>query len=136
MQDKITKQKLEKYFKITSKALKIAEKKSSVIEVIRRVINPRKHSASLNGIGYELMPKTNTYALGVQALRDAYSQGKSPNHPVYNGENMVRPLTFRENILARVEDYKGILDNGKGKDKKEETEQTELKKIRDKYRVK
>ncbi|MDP3990188.1 MAG: hypothetical protein Q8Q01_03205 [archaeon] len=56
-----------------------------------------------------LMPKTATYALGAQALRDSYARGECPTHPLFT--NVVRPLTFRENLEARVNDY----ENNRGK---------------------
>ncbi|MBT3537987.1 hypothetical protein HN933_02275 [Candidatus Woesearchaeota archaeon] len=68
-----------------------------------------------------LMPQTSTYALGVQALRDVYSEGKCPDHPVIEiaGSRIVRPLTFKENIEARVNDYK-TLTNPDGSERTKE----------------
>ena len=48
---------------------------------------------------YILMPRTSTYALGVHALQEACT----PDDPQHNG--VYRPLTFKENLQARVEDY-------------------------------
>ncbi len=63
-------------------------------------------SASLDG-QYILMPQTTTYALGVEALRESYRKGECPNQPtiLLAGNTLVRPLTFKENITARVEDF-------------------------------
>ncbi len=57
---------------------------------------------------YELMERTSTYALGVEALRQSYARDECPAHPMYtkgDGNTIVRPLRFQENIRARVEDY-------------------------------
>ena len=70
-----------------------------------------------------LMPLADTYALGVQALREAYAEGKCHFlHPVWEFDdcNIVRPLTFKENIRARVEDYERVVgSDGKGRNKEE-----------------
>ncbi len=61
-----------------------------------------------------LMDITTTYALGVQALRDSYARGECPTQPLFtesDGSTLVRPLTFKENIDARVNDY----ESNKGK---------------------
>jgi len=65
---------------------------------------------------YILMPKTSTYAQGVQALRSSYEKGECPAQPLFvkpDGSNVVRPLTFRENLRARIEDY-NRLENSDG----------------------
>ena len=85
----------------------------------RKIVEPAKIEPELEDkIEHILMPKTSTYALGVYALRDAYLRGGCSDQPLF--DNLVRPLTFRENILARVEDYERIVgSDGKGRDKKE-----------------
>ena len=56
---------------------------------------------------YESMPEFRTYALGVQALRDSYAAGECPSQPtvVIDNKQWVRPLTLKENLQARVDDY-------------------------------
>ncbi len=57
---------------------------------------------------YVLMDVTNTYALGVQALREACKKEPLSPHPKLlreDGGVMYRPLTFRENLYARVTDF-------------------------------
>ncbi|MBI2146178.1 hypothetical protein HYU22_02470 [Candidatus Woesearchaeota archaeon] len=57
---------------------------------------------------YELMGQTSTYALGVHALQEACSAESSSLHPMIKfatAESVYRPLTFRENIEARVKEY-------------------------------
>mgnify|MGYP001561733044 CR=1 FL=1 len=74
---------------------------------------PPGGSSHLDG-NYILMPKTSTYALGVQALRDSYGRGECPTQPLFTesgGSKIVRPLTFKENIETRVNDYER--NNGK-----------------------
>lgn len=54
------------------------------------------------------MPTMDTYALGVEALRESYKNGECKLQPFYtrtDGSRIVRPLTFKENIEARVNDY-------------------------------
>ena len=54
------------------------------------------------------MPRTDTYALGVQALQQACIQENNQNHPQFllpNGSKVYRPFTFKETIEARVNDY-------------------------------
>src|SRR3989338_10849025 len=55
----------------------------------------------------QLMPQTNTYALGVQALRDSFANGECPLHPtcVIDGKQWIRPLTFAENLLVLANDF-------------------------------
>jgi hypothetical protein len=57
---------------------------------------------------YILMPQTNTYAKGVHALQEECKKENNQNHPEYN--DIYRPLTFRENIEARVNDFNTIKD--------------------------
>jgi len=54
---------------------------------------------------YELMPQADTYALGVEAVRNT-----ATNNPFIqdNGSKIYRPLTFKENIEARVNDYETL----------------------------
>ena len=57
---------------------------------------------------YILMPQTSTYALGVDALRQACNQENNQNHPQFvlpDGSRIYRPNTFLENILARMTDF-------------------------------
>ena len=56
---------------------------------------------------YDIMAQTTTYALGVEALRQSHAGGECPAQPLYvdGGRSIVRPLTFKENIEARVNDY-------------------------------
>lgn len=57
---------------------------------------------------YTIMPSKSTYALGVDALREACNAESNPAHPqfILDDESMIyRPLTFKENIEARVTDY-------------------------------
>ncbi len=57
---------------------------------------------------YVLMDQTGTYALGVHALEDAARSDANSAQPFFvkrNGERIVRPLTFKETIEARVNDY-------------------------------
>ena len=66
---------------------------------------------------YELMPQAQTYALGVQALRDSYKRGECPSQPTVeiDGKQWVRPLTLKENLQARLEVFETVTDmNGKG----------------------
>jgi len=68
---------------------------------------------------YILMPKTNTYALGVHALQEECKKENNQNHPTFktkSGTNIYRPLTFRETIEARVTDFDTDKDeNGKNR---------------------
>ena len=65
---------------------------------------------------YILMPVTDTYALGVDALRESYENGECSLQPTYiqlDGSRIVRALSFKENLQARIEDY-NILNNPDG----------------------
>lgn len=60
-----------------------------------------------SGCKYVIMPKTDTYALGVHALRKACEAEPNSPHPQYvleNGSVIYRSLTFKENIVARWTD--------------------------------
>ena len=66
--------------------------------------------SSLDG-DYILMPQTNTYALGVDALREACKNDPASAHPQFtlpDGSIVYRPLTFRENLEARVKEYETL----------------------------
>lgn len=63
---------------------------------------------------YILMPQTGTYALGVHALQEACKAENNTAHPQFtrnNGSRIYRPLTFRENIQARVDDFNRLTDS-------------------------
>lgn len=72
---------------------------------------------------YILMPQTNTYVLGVHALQEKVKTGKYPQHPLFildDGTKIARPLTFKENIEAIVNDYNTLKDeNGRNRTKEE-----------------
>jgi hypothetical protein len=75
-------------------------------ETVQPVPQPQAHSP-IQG-PFELMERTGTYALGVQALRDSYSRGECSAQPLFtkdDGSTIIRPLTFQETLKARVEDY-------------------------------
>ena len=62
---------------------------------------------------YLLMAEASTYANGLHALREACEQNNNPVHPKFvrdDGSEIYRPLTFKENIAARVEDYETELN--------------------------
>ena len=57
---------------------------------------------------YILMPQTSTWVKGKDALQQESLRTNNQNQPQYglpNGSKVYRPLTFEENIRARVEDY-------------------------------
>jgi len=70
-----------------------------------------------SGSEYDLMDMANTYALGVHALRKACDCA----HPTYvkDGSSIYRPLTFEENIRARLDDY-NTLQNPDGSARSDE----------------
>jgi len=65
---------------------------------------PPTPSQPING-RYIEMPRADTYGLGVQALQQACIQERNLNHPIYGSSGIYRPLTFKETIEARVNDY-------------------------------
>ena len=64
---------------------------------------------------YEFMSRADTYAEGVHALRESYveKEAEVPSQLLFgtDGQKIIRPLTFRENILARVEDFETLKNN-------------------------
>ena len=69
---------------------------------------------------YILMPEKNNYAKGVHALRTKCEKEADCSHPLFvqDDENRIyRPLTFKENIEARVNDF-NTLYNQNGKERK------------------
>jgi hypothetical protein len=75
---------------------------------------PQPETASIVRGRYDLMDETNTYALGVEALRDSYGRGECPAQSLYtkdDGGQIVRPLTFKEVLQARVDDFNRVQDN-------------------------
>jgi len=76
--------------------------------VVDKLVSPKK----IEKLEYELMPSQSTYGEGVHALQNSYA-GKETEVPShlwyeYNGRKIIRPLTFRENILARVENFETL----------------------------
>ncbi|MFH0798481.1 MAG: hypothetical protein V1906_03660 [Candidatus Woesearchaeota archaeon] len=77
-----------------------------------------------SGSGYDLMNIANTYALGVHALRKACKGNPNCAHPAFVKKHLIlrsiihRPLTFEENIRARLDDY-NTLHNPDGSDRGE-----------------
>ena len=64
---------------------------------------------------YILMPQADTYVLGLHALQEACIKENNPNHPQFTlpDKSMIyRPLTFKETIQARVENYETHNPNG------------------------
>ncbi|MBI1968914.1 hypothetical protein HYS49_03310 [Candidatus Woesearchaeota archaeon] len=60
-----------------------------------------------------LMPRTSTYANGVQALRNACAREPNSPHPTFtraDGTEIYRPLTFKEDLRARVDDFNTFHD--------------------------
>ncbi len=76
--------------------------------VVDRVVSPKRDGR----LEYEVMPQQSKYALGVHALRNSYEgkEAEVPSHLWYECDNqkIVRPLTFRENVLARVVDFETL----------------------------
>jgi len=65
-------------------------------------------STSIMNAMYTHLPQANTYALGVEALELYFKKNPSTNHPQYtlrDGSKVFRPLTFKENIEARINEY-------------------------------
>ena len=52
---------------------------------------------------YAAMPQEDTYALSAHALRETCEKENNTVHPKING--VYRPLSFKETIEARVEEY-------------------------------
>ena len=84
---------------------------------------PIQDSNDIQG-SYILMSQTDTYAEGVHNLREACQSENNQAHPKFtrkiywpgssdphlarsNGSKIYRPLSFKENLQARVEDYGG-----------------------------
>jgi hypothetical protein len=64
--------------------------------------------STLSGGTYIWMGPASTYAEGVHALREACSSDPRNAHPTFtqdDGTSIIRPLTFRETIEARTNDY-------------------------------
>ncbi len=69
---------------------------------------------------YMLMPEKDTYAKGVHALRTKCEKENDCPHPMFvqdDGSKIYRPLTFKENIEVRVNDF-NTLYNFDGKERK------------------
>ncbi len=71
---------------------------------------------------YILMPRAATYAQGLHALRNACQADENSVHPFFtldDGSKVYRPLTFKEDITARVTDY-NTLHNPDGSERTSE----------------
>ena len=63
---------------------------------------------------YVLMPEAKTYALGVHALQEACTKENNQNHPKFtlpDGKTVYRPLTFKENGLARLNQFNTLTNS-------------------------
>ncbi len=77
-------------------------------------------------VRYVLMSKANTYAKGVHALREACEAEGTSVHPTFtrdDGSQIYRPLTFKEDIEAKVDDYETL----RNPDGSERTKEERLK---------
>ena len=57
---------------------------------------------------YVMMPQTDTYAINLHALQDECIQENNQNHPRFKlpgGRTVYRPLTIKENCLARLKQF-------------------------------
>jgi hypothetical protein len=73
-------------------------------------------------VRHVLMPQIGTYAKGVHALREACKAEGNSVHPTFtrdDGSQIYCPLTFKENIEARVNDYE-TLENPDGSERTKE----------------
>ena len=77
-------------------------------KVIDKVIFPKKDAK----LQYESMSQATTYAKGVHVLQDSYKGNDSEVPPQLwyevDGRKIVRPLTFRENIIAKIDDFETL----------------------------
>ncbi len=84
--------------------------------VVDSLVSPKK----MEKLEYKLMPVQATYAYGVYALRNSYKRKESevPSLLRYerDGQKIIRPLSFKENLLARVDDFE-TLKNKDGSNK-------------------
>ena len=72
------------------------------------IIEPATPTEPIVSGNYILMPQTSTWVKGKDALQQESLRTNNQNQPQYglpNGSKVYRPLTFEENIRARVEDY-------------------------------
>ena len=72
-----------------------------------------KDSKDFNNLKYVLMPRAETYALGVEKLKNACLADQMNAQPLFtqnDNSRIIRPLTFEENIRARVNDFETLLD--------------------------
>ena len=103
------------------KALESATIKLGGLEsALRDVVSPTAEAKPfvLSGAGYALMNQTSTFALGVHALRKACDNA----HPTFvkeDGSRIYRPLTFEENIRARLDVY-NTLHNPDGSERSDD----------------
>ena len=76
--------------------------------VVDKLVSPKK----MKKLMYERIPMKNSYAESLHALRDSYVGKKIevPSNLWYqnDGRKIIRPLTFRENLLARVDDFETL----------------------------
>ena len=81
--------------------------------------------ADLNNLKYVKMPRTDTYGEGVEALINSCLADPSNAQFMFtqdDGSKIIRPLTFEENIRARVDDYETLFDeNNNERDLQERT---------------
>ncbi|MDP3640454.1 MAG: hypothetical protein Q8R53_04630 [Nanoarchaeota archaeon] len=109
------------YGELTGREIILPKKElETVAEVVAKVKKKAKRyshggSSDLRSIDGQiiLMPERSTYALGAQALRAVCKKKPNSPHPVFtraDGTIVYRPLTFRENLLARVTDFNTLHD--------------------------
>ncbi len=99
----------------TSYGGKLIEAKMCEAKMDYSYLKPKPESEALPtqnltppaGSRYVLMPYANTYARGVETLQKEL-EARPAAHPTFtlpDGSEIYRPLTFKETIKARVENY-------------------------------
>jgi len=76
--------------------------------VVDKLVSPKRDVK----LEYEFMPTQSTYGEGVHALQNSYAgkETEVPSHLWYecDGQKIVRPLSFKENLQARVDDFETL----------------------------
>ena len=76
--------------------------------VVDKLVSPKRDAK----LEYKVMPQANTYAEGLHQLQDSYAgkETEVPSHLWYDvdGQKIVRPLSFKENLQARVDDFETL----------------------------
>jgi len=105
--------KLHSFFTSDYFAVRILRIEKDLDSLVSKLEENISREPEFENLQYVRMPRADTYAKGVEALRNACLADPLNAQPLFtqnDNSRIIRPLTFEENIKARVNDFETLLD--------------------------